>query len=702
VPRSHDDGGMKFTTNNLRRGRKYSQTHKAKKLGSFNRGVACGVEMLEARCLMSVAGFQSTSSMPTAGIAVPYYAPVTYGISVTGSTLRICGNDNSEAAEVSLVNGKLDATLEHMVYHQVDINTFIKMPSVDATGEFDPAAITKIEFYGNGGDDSFTNDTYVPSAAWGGDGSDMLVGGYGDDALSGGNGDDHIEGRSGNDALDGGADNDTYVFAGQLLGSDTITEVASADEDTIDLSTLGQSSGRYLVVIPPAGVSLDLSLTSQQTVMAGHLSLTLSSGLGIEDVLATGWGDTIKGNGRANLIQGLGGNDVIHGAGGDDVIYGGNGNDVLYEDDGGGYVFGDNGNDRLYAGTLATNLNGGADDDTLVSIGGSHSDTCAGGAGFDSFWLDGESTEKVTDASADEINAGHVHRVGAFSTNLIVNGNMMSSQTPSRDRLGQNLLDPTFANASSYSKTDFSANPLFATSGPSVNDIVQGAVGDCYFVSALAAFAKTNPDKVRQLVVDLGDGSYAVNFHKAGKDVFVRVDGDLWQYGGFPTFAGLGGQNSLWVAIIEKAYALFKNQQGTYESISGGNGAGTPLEEALAAPKGSFPTTDYANASDFLSVMRTQLLAGKAITVGGPAPFLPTTVKNNTDDPSTGDDENTYHRGAHIYTLISVASDLSSIVIRNPWGYDGGGNDANPMDGYVTIPASLAFYCSGGFATYTV
>jgi hypothetical protein len=675
---------MKFSIHNNRRSQKYSQARKVtqrKSRGGKKRDIACGFEMLENRCMMSG-------------------TPLPYGISFQSGVIRINGSDNAETAAVNLVNGKLHATLDHMVYIHVDINTTTHFLMHDAVMDFDPAVVSKIEFFGNGGDDTFTNNTSVKTTAVGGDGADVLIGGYGDDQLNGGAGDDQIEGRGGNDSLTGGAGDDTYIFAGVALGSDTITEAASLDTDTLDFTTLGQSSGRYIVMLPPGGATLDLSLTSKQTVVAGQLSLTLSSSLGIENVIGTAWSDTIRGNARANVIHGMGGNDILHGGDGNDSVYGDDGNDVLYQDAGGGFLSGDNGNDQLYAGALATSLSGGAGDDTLVSIGGSHADTCTGGAGLDSFWLDKEATEKLTDVAADETSKGHVHRVAAFSTNKIVNGNVTTSQTPSRDRLGQNLVDPL--NAYGSSKSNFSADPLFAPTGPGVNDIIQGSVGDCYFVSALAAFAKTNPDKVRQLVVDLGDGTYAVNFHKAGQDVFVRVDADLYGAGTSLVYAGLGAQNSLWVAIIEKAYALFKNQQGTYASIDGGNGAGVPLEEALNAPKGSFPTTDYANATDFLSAMRQQLLAGKAVTVGGPAPFLPGTVKSKTDNPNTSDDEDTFHRGAHIYTLISVSADLKAITLRNPWGYDGGGNDANPNDGYVTIPADLAFFCSGGFAAYTV
>ena len=43
--------------------------------------------------------------------------------------------------------------------------------------------------------------------------------------------------------------------------------------------------------------------------MAGHLSLTFSNSLGIENVIGSGWADSIEGNARANLLQGMGGND---------------------------------------------------------------------------------------------------------------------------------------------------------------------------------------------------------------------------------------------------------------------------------------------------------------------------------------------------------------------------------------------------------
>lgn len=51
----------------------------------------------------------------------------------------------------------------------------------------------------------------------------------------------------------------------------------------------------------------------------------------------------------------------------------------------------------------------------------------------------------------------------------------------------------------------------------------------------------------------------------------------------------------------------------------------------------------------------------------------------------------------HMYSVASVARNaygiITSIVLRNPWGVDGVGNDSNRYDGLVTVtPAQLMQY----------
>ena len=66
---------------------------------------------------------------------------------------------------------------------------------------------------------------------------------------------------------------------------------------------------------------------------------------------------------------------------------------------------------------------------------------------------------------------------------------------------------------------------------------------------------------IQQLVVDLGDGTYAVHLEKSilNNNKFYRVDADLPVANDgdtVPQFAGLGAEDSLWVALVEKAYAI--------------------------------------------------------------------------------------------------------------------------------------------------
>src|SRR5262245_31585930 len=56
-------------------------------------------------------------------------------------------------------------------------------------------SVRAVAFYGNSGNDTFTNDTPLFSAAYGGAGNDTLIGGSGSDLLVGGAGNDVLMGR---------------------------------------------------------------------------------------------------------------------------------------------------------------------------------------------------------------------------------------------------------------------------------------------------------------------------------------------------------------------------------------------------------------------------------------------------------------------------------------------------------------------------
>jgi RTX calcium-binding nonapeptide repeat (4 copies)/Peptidase_C39 like family len=357
----------------------------------MTRKARLSLEALEAKAVPS-------GNPGTGGSTLSNFGPPPVGISLSAfGTLSIVGTDRNETGHVWVADGQVHARLSHSESHTVQgVTTTVTFTDVDKT--FDPAQVKHIDFFGRAGNDLFTNDTGIASSAWGGAGDDFLTGGTGNDLLAGNTGDDTLEGRAGNDSLAGGSGDDTYVFAPSPtgLGADLITEAANADTDTLDFSALAE------------GVTVRLGWTTPQAVIGPYLKLTLSSGLGIEDVLGGAGNDWVVGNDRANVLDGAAGGDTLSGGGGADVLYGGDGNDDLHGDagadnlhggagndvlDGGAgpnFLYGDDGNDTLFGGADNDWLDGGVGMDTLVGdagndklFGGPGDDLLDGGAGDD-------------------------------------------------------------------------------------------------------------------------------------------------------------------------------------------------------------------------------------------------------------------------------------------------------------------------------
>ena len=361
-----------------------------------------------------------------------------------------------------------------------------------------------------------------------------------------------------------------------------------------------------------------------------------------------GWTTTVSGNYNNIRIYGNAGNDSVTvdaSVTNNAMIYGGAGND---------------------------SLTGGNGDDTFVTIGGGK-DVITGRAGNDSVWADKSDT--ITDASGFENANGYVHKVGSFEGIKTTTGTGKKAKTKvtkvSMELNGDNLVDPTADAGMVY--RNFSNKPLFADNGPVADDVNQGYLGDCYFLATLSSTAKVDANVIKQSVVELGDGTYAVKFVKNGSEVYYRVDGQLPTWGnGALAYANTGTQNSVWVAIMEKAYAFFRTGAGTYASIE----SGWMSEVYSALGKTSTSMFSAASSADLLSVIKSALEQGKSVTYGAATP---------TDGAPL--------IGNHAYMVDHVNADshgnLVSVTLRNPWGIDGAGNDG-ANDGYVTITAAQA------------
>jgi len=125
-------------------------------------------------------------------------------------------------------------------------------------------------------------ETTAALTALGGDGDDQLTGGAGSDLLNGGDGADN---------LSGGGGIDTASYAGSA-----------------------------------AAVTVDLGETGAQVSTGDASGDILDS---IENLIGSGFDDTLTGNGLGNRIEGGGDGDTLLGAAGDDLLFGDAGNDVL-------------------------------------------------------------------------------------------------------------------------------------------------------------------------------------------------------------------------------------------------------------------------------------------------------------------------------------------------------------------------------------
>ncbi len=176
---------------------------------------------------------------------------------------------------------------------------------------------------GNAGDDSLSGEGGADSIN-GGDGNDRVIGGAGIDNLSGGTGNDSIDagtendqvfGQAGNDVLYGGAGDDV-LDGGD--GNDVLEGAAGADNliGGTGIDTVSYANSAAGVIVVMGGLSLG----------GDAFGDTMS---GVEQVMGSGFNDTITGDANANTLWGLAGDDILTGGVGADVLKGGAGNDTF-------------------------------------------------------------------------------------------------------------------------------------------------------------------------------------------------------------------------------------------------------------------------------------------------------------------------------------------------------------------------------------
>ena len=225
-----------------------------------------------------------------------------------------------------------------------------------------------------------------------------------------------------------------------------------------------------------------------------------------------------------------------------------------------------------------------------------------------------------------------------------------------------------------------SSSPLFGASGPNVNDVNQGYLGDCYLLSSLAEVASQNPNLITSMVTSNGNNTYGIRFYVGGTAEYVTVNSSLANAG---TIFNYG--SDIWASLAEKAYAQLQaggivtgNSGKASDSWTAIGNGGAP-ECALEEITGASQITDFcaAGSSWYSFVYNSSLTETSSASGLSTSSVLSTLIA----DLAKGDDlvlssytnatdksGNVTLVADHAMSIYGYDSATGMLEIRNPWG----------------------------------
>ncbi|CAA6802875.1 MAG: Peptidase C2 calpain [uncultured Sulfurovum sp.] len=205
------------------------------------------------------------------------------------------------------------------------------------------------------------------------------------------------------------------------------------------------------------------------------------------------------------------------------------------------------------------------------------------------------------------------------------------------------------------------------------NDVEQGFLGNCYFLSALGAAANADPSAIKELIKpsDKADGTYDVKLYVKDKKFFawnglhpviINVSPDIpteinRNTGKEEFVYASSGDKELWVALVEKAYAKLngKKYKSKYKSIEGGYG--TWGIEAVTGHEAKKFNPNRKSKEELVDIIQNALNEKRAITAA--TKFK---LKKPNDRWVLSNKAEIY--GLHEYYILEIS--MGDIKLHNP------------------------------------
>eukprot|EP01102_Stenamoeba_stenopodia_P011225 TRINITY_DN3431_c0_g1_i1.p1 TRINITY_DN3431_c0_g1~~TRINITY_DN3431_c0_g1_i1.p1 ORF type:complete len:1206 (+),score=321.89 TRINITY_DN3431_c0_g1_i1:183-3800(+) len=210
---------------------------------------------------------------------------------------------------------------------------------------------------------------------------------------------------------------------------------------------------------------------------------------------------------------------------------------------------------------------------------------------------------------------------------------------------------------------EFCANPQLFVDGVEEGDVCQGALGNCWFISALSILAACEGNMINTIVTASypAEGVYQCRFFKDGEWRLVTIDDRIpCGTSGKPFFASCKDPNEIWVMIVEKAYAKLHGNYGACEAGDVNEGLVDLTGEAsehilLTNDKTATCKKDITLWNRLVDNIKESYLMGCSIVAKD---------ADMEEKTSTGLLKN------HAYAIINCeeVQNVKFIRLRNPWG----------------------------------